>query len=368
MTDRRIPVGILGATGAVGQKFVELLAGHPWFEVTVLAASGRSEGKRYQDVVNWFSDVPLPEYAADLTVVSIDADLDCKVLFSALPADIADTVERKLADRGHIVVSNARSNRMAADVPLIIPEVNPDHLNLVTRQPSFVSGGFVVTNPNCATVGLASALKPLHDELGVETVQVTSLQALSGAGYPGVSALDAVGNVIPFIGGEEEKLSSEPLKLLGSLVDGQVDSAQIVISAQCNRVPVIDGHLLCVSVKLLDSARESSTISADDISDVLRSYDVAAEVRDLPSTPDEFLHVFDDDLSPQPRKHAGLGEGMTVSVGRVRACPVLDFKFVVLVHNTVRGAAGCAIQNAELIAETFGYTFSTRTPESLVAG
>jgi len=370
----RIRVGILGATGAVGQKFVELLDGHPWFEVRELAASGRSEGKRYRDAVNWFSDVPLPDYAADLIVSSIDDEFESKILFSALPAEVADAVERKLADQGHIVVSNARSNRMAEDVPLVIPEVNSEHLGLVTRQASFSSGGFVITNPNCATVGLVCALKPLHDAFGVEAVQVTSLQALSGAGHPGVSALDALGNVIPFIDGEEEKLSTEPAKLLGSYDNGRVMPVQIAISAQCNRVPVVDGHLLCVSVKLSTRSRDaagtagSTGLTVKDVRNALESFETPYEIRSLPSTPETFLRVFEEAAFPQPRKHVGLGGGMPVSVGRIRAVPVLDFRLVVLVHNTVRGAAGCAIQNAELVAQTFRDTFFAGSAELFAAG
>jgi aspartate-semialdehyde dehydrogenase len=348
-TPDRIPVGILGATGAVGQKFVELLEGHPWFEVTVLAASGRSEGKLYRDAVNWFSDVSLPEYAAGINVCSINDEFECRILFSALPADIADTVERDLANRGHIVVSNARSNRLENDVPLIIPEVNADHLRLVEEQASFKNEGFVVTNPNCATVGLCCALKPIHDAFGIDAVQVTSLQALSGAGHPGVPALDSLGNIIPFIEGEEQKLSTEPAKLLGTIHAGHVEPAQLTISAQCNRVPVIDGHLLCVSIKLSDRSIGTEGTIVEKVRGVLESYAAPQEVQSLPSTPKTFIRVFDDDTSPQPRKHVGLGDGMTVSIGRLRACEVLDIKFVVLVHNTVRGAAGCAIQNAELV-------------------
>jgi len=338
-----VPVGILGATGAVGQRFIELLDGHPWFAVTDLTASDRSAGKTYRDAANWQGSKAIPDAASALTVKPTEPDLDCRIVFSSLPSAEAVEVERRFAEAGYVVISNSSAYRMGTAVPLLIPEVNPAHLDLVRKQPTFDQGGFIVTNPNCSTVGLVSALKPLHDAFGLETIHVTTMQALSGAGYPGVPSLDAVANVVPFIGGEEEKIESEPLKLLGTLDDGAIRKADFKVSAQCNRVPVVDGHLLTVSAKL------GTTASPQQVVEAFRSFRAPSEVRNLPSAPAEFIHVFEDDRSPQPRKHVDLGKGMTVSVGRVRSCPILDVRFVVLVHNTIRGAAGGAILNAELV-------------------
>ena len=242
----------------------------------------------------------------------------------------------------HAVISNARTYRMQDEVPLLIPEVNPDHTALIERQ-RWGRGGFIVTNPNCSTVGLVCALKPLVDAFGVEAVQVTTLQALSGAGYPGVASLDALGNVVPYIGGEEEKMATEPLKLLGRLAGGRVEPASFTISAQCNRVPVLEGHLECLSVKLRREADVEAVRAA------FLGFRSPIDGLDLPSAPERLFHVFDEAHFPQPRRHADLGGGMTVSIGRIRPCPVLDVKFVALVHNTVRGAAGGAVLNAELL-------------------
>lgn len=336
-------VGILGATGAVGQTFVRLLDGHPWFEITALAASERSTGLSYREATNWISDVPIPEAVAGMEVQKVWPDLDCDLVFSGLSASVAGKAERRFAEAGYPVISNARNHRMDDDVPLLIPEVNPGHAALIERQESY--GGFIVTNPNCSTVGLVCALRPLVEAFGVEAVQVTTLQALSGAGYPGVSALDIVGNVVPYIGGEEEKLTVETQKLLGTLDGGRVRPLAVTVSAQCTRVPVLDGHLETVSVRLEQAA------DAGAVREALRDYRPAIAGRGLPSAPERFIQVFEEDAFPQPRRHAGLGGGMTVSVGRVRPCEVMDVKFVVLSHNTVRGAAGGAILNAELLAD-----------------
>lgn len=344
--DIAVKVGILGATGAVGQRFVQLLERHPWFEIAELTASDRSAGRTYEEAAKWQLDRILPPSISRLVVKPTAPDINCRIVFSSLPASEAVDVEARFAEAGYIVVSNSSAFRMDASVPLLIPEVNPDHLELVRGQSTFASGGMIVTNPNCSTVGLVSALKPLHDAFELRAVQVTTMQALSGAGYPGVPSLDAVANVIPFISGEEEKLEAEPLKLLGSIDSGEVKQAAFRVSAQCNRVPVIDGHLLSVSAKLGRRA------APREVADALRSYVAPESVRRLPSAPAEFIHVFDDDDSPQPRRHVDLGEGMTVSVGRIRNCPINDVRFVVLVHNTVRGAAGGAILNAELIVSS----------------
>lgn len=340
----RYRVGILGATGTVGQKFIELLQDHPWFEITALVASERSAGKRYADAANWMADIELPQDIADMIVRSLNDDLGVDLLFSGLDAAVAGQAEQRAAEAGIPVISNARNHRMRSDVPLMVPEVNPDHVELIRKQSTFDGGGYIVTNPNCSTVGLVSALKPLDDAFGVEAVQVTTMQALSGAGYPGVASLDALGNVVPYIGGEEEKLQTESLKLLGNLVDGEVAEAAIRVSAQCNRVPVIDGHLECISVSLKRKA------TVDEVKTVFASYEGGVGELDLPSAPDRLLRVFEEASFPQPRKHARLGDGLVVSIGRVRECEVLDIKFVALVHNTIRGAAGSAILNAELLA------------------
>lgn len=341
---RHYRVGILGATGAVGQKFVELLEDHPWFHVTALAASERSAGRPYREAANWIGSKPIPANLADQIVQEAKPGLDCDLVFSGLDAAVAGEIERSFAEAGYPVISNARNYRMEADVPLLIPEVNPDHTRLVEKQ-SWGSGGFIVTNPNCSTVGLVSVLRPLVDAFGVDAVQVTTMQALSGAGYPGVASLDALGNVVPFIGGEEEKMATEPRKLLGTLENGRIQPLEVRLSAQCNRVPVLEGHLEAVSVKLKRSA------SAEDVKEVFRTWRSPIADLNLPTAPDPFIQVFEESNFPQPRRHAELGKGMTVSVGRVRSCEVLDVKFVVLVHNTIRGAAGGAILNAELLVE-----------------
>ena len=334
-------VGILGATGAVGQKFVELLDGHPQFEIAALAASERSAGKLYRTAANWIGGTEMPEHVAEMEVVPAEPGaFDCDLVFSGLDASVAGEIEQAFAAAGVPVISNARNHRMDPDVPLLIPEVNPDHTALIDRQ---TTPGFIVTNPNCSTVGLVMALKPLVDAFGVEAVHVVTMQALSGAGYPGVSSLDALGNVVPFIGGEEEKLATEPLKLLGTLSDGAIQPAEMTISAQCNRVPVLDGHMECVSVKL------GTPASPEDVAEALAGFESPLAGLDMWMAPKQPIRVFSDERFPQPRRHVGAERGMQVGVGRVRACPVLGFKFVVLSHNTVRGAAGGAILNAELL-------------------
>lgn len=343
MSTPSLRVGILGATGAVGQKFVRLLADHPWFEITALAASKRSAGKRYRDAANWIDSAQIPPAVADMRVVETEPPLDCDFVFSGLSSSVAEGIERKFANAGYPVISNAKNHRMVDDIPLLIPEINPDHIRLIDKQ-QWENGGWIVTNPNCSTVGMVVALKPLVDRFGVESVQVTTMQALSGAGYPGVPSLDALGNVIPYIGGEEDKMSSEPLKMLGTLDGESIRPASMSISAQCNRVPVLEGHLEAISVKLQGSA------AAGDLHEALEGYRSPIADLDLPSAPDQLIKVFAENDAPQPRRHASIGKGMTISVGRLRPCEVLDFKFVALVHNTLRGAAGVAVLNAELLA------------------
>ena len=342
----RLRAGILGATGAVGQTFVRLLQNHPTFEITALAASERSAGKPYSEAANWISDAELDPAVGAMTVRLVGDDLPCDVLFSGLDAAVAGEAEEAAARRGYLVVSNARNHRMAQDVPLLVPEVNPEHVALLDRQT--FGAGRIVTNPNCSTVGLVMALRPLHDAFGVEAVHVVTLQALSGAGYPGVPSLDILGNVVPFISGEEEKMAVETRKILGALGAAGIDDAEIIVSAQCTRVPVIDGHTEAAAVRF------TSPASAADVAACLREWRSPLTGMDLPTAPERTLVVFDDPRFPQPRRHATLGGGMTVSIGRIQACPAIapagyGAKFVVLSHNTVRGAAGGAILNAELL-------------------
>lgn len=332
-------MGILGATGSVGQKLVLLLHDHPWFEIQFLAASKRSAGRAYRDAVHWLEPTGLPSTVADIEVKTVDEVRGCDLYFSALDSKTASRVEPALAAAGNIVVSNASAMRMDPAVPLVVPDVNPDHLELVREK----RGGYVVTNPNCATVGLVLALKPLVDAFGVEKIEVTTLQAVSGAGYPGVSAMDILGNVIPHISGETDKLEEEPCKIFGFRQDSRIKPLPLAISAQVTRVPVIDGHLLSVSVKLGRSATAAEALLAyEQFRSPLRGMG-------LPSAPDVPVVVLDGEADPQPRLHVGLGGGMVVSIGQVRPCPVLDLRFVGLVHNTVRGAAGAAVLNAELM-------------------
>lgn len=338
----RLRVGILGATGAVGQTFVRLLDGHPLFDVAALAASERSAGKPYSDACNWTQDAPMPEWASGAIVRACTPEaMDVDLVFSGLDASVAGEIEKAFAGAGVAVVSNARNHRMDADVPLLVPEVNPDHLALVQRQ-DWPEGGMIVTNPNCSTVGLAMVLAPLHEAFGVEAVHVVTLQALSGAGYPGVPSLDILGNVVPQIGGEEAKMATEPLKILGTLGASGVEPAAFVVSAQCTRVPVIDGHTECASIRLTGDP------SPEAVADALRSWRSPLAGRDLPTAPEAPI-VLVEGAGPQPRRHSSLGGGMTVSVGQIQACPVLGIKLVLLSHNTVRGAAGSAILNAELM-------------------
>ena len=340
-------IGILGATGAVGQKMIECLAAHPWFRISEVAASERSAGKSYADAVNWLQGSELAADVAGLEVKAVKPELDCDLVFSALDSSVAGPIEEEFARAGYPVISNCRNHRMEEDVPLVIPEVNPDHLELIRRQQkqrSFISG-YIVTNPNCSTVGLAMALKPLDDAFGVAQVSVVTMQALSGAGYPGVASLDVVDNLIPFISGEEEKVESEPRKILGKLDGDSVSFADMQISAQCNRVPVSDGHTESVSVRLKKQA------SLEEISEALGNFSGEPQKLGLPSAPKRPIIVRDEADRPQPKRDRNAEDGMSVSVGRIRPCAIFDFKFTLLVHNTIRGAAGAAILNAELLAD-----------------
>ena len=339
-------VCILGATGAVGQRFVQLLDNHPWFEITALAASIRSTGRTYGEACHWLLDTPMPAWARDMQVLpsSPERDLGCNLVFSALPGDLARDIEEAFAAAGYSVCSNASAHRMDKDVPLIIPEINADHLALIeTQRRRRGWPGLIIAAANCSTTHLALALKPLHDAFGLTAVSVVTMQAISGAGYPGVPSLDILGNVVPFIGGEEAKMAAETVKLLGAIQEGQMRDAAIAVSAQCNRVPVIDGHMECVSMSLGRDA------TLQDVKDALRDFGTGPQRLELPSAPKHPIIVTEAADRPQPRLDRDLAAGMATIVGRVRPCPVMDYKFVLLGHNTVRGAAGGAILNAELL-------------------
>lgn len=338
----RIEVGVLGATGMVGQQFISRLANHPWFRLSWLAASERSEGKRYADAAPWRLATPMPEAVRDMTVDGCVPGRGPKVVFSALDASAADTLEGEFAAGGHFVLSNARSHRMDPLVPLLIPEVNPAHLALLPKQRTERGWtGGVITNPNCATVVLCMALAPLR-QFGLRRVMVTTMQAVSGAGYPGVPSLDILGNIVPYIGGgEEDKIETETGKILGDDESRAVHPA--IVSAQVNRVPVIDGHTMTVAVDL-EQAPDAGAVTA-----AMKAFSGRPQELKLPTAPVPPLNVVEALNRPQPRLDVDLGDGMTVSIGRVRPCPVLTTKFVALGHNTVRGAAGASVLNAELM-------------------
>jgi aspartate-semialdehyde dehydrogenase len=340
----KIAVGVLGATGAVGQKFIKLLEGHPWFEVTEVAASERSAGKRYADIVSWKQVTPVPESVSDLEVRPCTPSLKCRVVFSGLDASVAGPIEEDLARAGFVVLSNSRNHRLDPDVPLVIPELNHDHLALIPIQRrNRQAKGYIVTNSNCSTMFLAMALGPLHKSFTVEKVFVTTMQAVSGAGYPGVASLDILGNVIPYIGGEEEKMEIETRKILGRFNGTTVDLADFPVSAQCNRVAVEDGHTESVSIKLSRKTR------LQDIAESLRGFSGPPQQMKLPSAPDRPILVMEEQDRPQPRFDVNRLNGMATLVGRIRPCSILDYKFTVLGHNTIRGAAGASILNAELL-------------------
>lgn len=340
----KVKVGILGATGMVGQRFVQLLANHPWFQVTEVAASERSAGKKYGEVMEgrWKLPTEIPEEVRGLVVKECEPGLDCRIAFSALDADVAGSIELAFAQAGYVVSSNARNYRMEPDVPLLIPEVNSEHLELVPVQKRNRGWkGTLVTNPNCSTIHMVLALKPLM-QFGLSQLFVTTMQALSGAGYPGVPSLDILDNVIPYIGGEEEKVQSEPLKLLGTFSKNKVVPAPIVISAHCNRVAVNDGHTECVSVRL------DSRPSIADITRAMREFNPLRGFG-LPSAPARPIIIRQEANRPQPKMDRDAEKGMASTVGRIRECPLLGYKFVLMGHNTIRGAAGAAILNAELM-------------------
>ena len=341
-----IRVGLLGATGMVGQQFVLQLEGHPWFRLDWLGASERSAGRPYAEAARWVQDRPMPAGVAGLVVQPAAPVPDCpELVFSAMDASVAGGIERAFARAGHFVVSNSRNHRLDADVPLVIPEVNPDHMALISRQRRERGWpGAIVTNPNCSTIALTMALAPLRP-FGIRRVLVTTLQAVSGAGYPGVPSVDILGNVVPFIGGEEDKLSVETCKLLGELRGGGggVEAAAVTVSAHCNRVPTVDGHLVCASVEL--EARPSPVEARE----AMAAFRARPQELELPTAPARPVRIVEGADRPQPRRDVMAGRGMAVTVGRVRECPVMGLKFVALAHNTIRGAAGASVLNAELL-------------------
>lgn len=340
----RIQVGVLGATGMVGQQFIHQLEGHPWFELTWLGASERSAGKTYAEAANWVQDYAMPADIAGRTVQEAAPTAGApKLMFSAMDASVAGEIEQAFAKAGHIVVSNSKNHRMDPQTPLMIPEINPEHLGLIAKQRE-VRGwsGAIVTNPNCSTIALTLGLAPLK-KFGIKKLNAVTLQAISGAGYPGLPSIDIVANVIPYIGGEEDKVETEPQKILGDLVDGEIRMLDAVISAQCNRVQVIDGHTVCVSIELAEKP------SLDQVREAFRSFRGIPQERNLPTAPKHPVVYLDENNRPQPRRDALAGAGMTVTVGRLRECPLLGYKFVTLGHNTIRGAAGAAVLNAELM-------------------
>jgi len=341
---KRIPVAVLGATGAVGQRFVQLLADHPWFEVAAVAASERSAGHLYGEACKWVIPGDPPPQVAGLPVLPLEPDLPARVVFSALPAAVAREVEPAFARAGYAVCSNAAAYRRDPDVPLVIPEVNAGHLALIDGQRAGRGWpGFIVTSPNCTTTGIALPLKPLDEAFGLQKVMAVSMQATSGAGYPGVASLDILGNVVPYIEGEEEKIEEETRLLLGYLDHGQRQPAPITVSAQANRVPVLDGHTVCLSLGFRQPPGVEEAQAA------LESFRGPEVVRGLPSAPKRPVVVRREPDRPQPRRDRDAGGGMAVTVGRVRPCPLLELRLVSVSHNTLRGAAGGSVLNAELL-------------------
>lgn len=342
----RIPVAVLGATGSVGQRFVQLLEHHPWFRLHEAVASERSAGKSYAEAADWRLDTPLPNDAGGLKVLPLGSPLESRLVFSGLDSSVAGEAEEDYAARGCVVVSNSKNHRMDADVPLLIPEINADHALAMEKQRKRRGGrGAIVTNPNCSTIGLAMAIAPLERAYGIAQLHVTTMQAISGAGYAGVPSYAILDNVIPFISGEEEKIETEPRKILGKWDGEHFVDAPFRISAQTNRVPTIDGHLMTISLGL----RDNRVVDFDGIRRAIESFQGEPQRLKLPSAPEHPLHYVEGDDRPQPRLDRGRGEGMSVSIGRLRRCPLLDLRMVALVHNTIRGAAGAALLNAELL-------------------
>ena len=342
-----IPVAVLGATGAVGQRFVQLLDNHPWFKVVALTGSERAIGKSYAQACHWILSTPMPEWARDISILpAVPEDSDVPLVFSALPSTSAYEVEPYYARRGVIVCSNASAFRAEPDVPLVLPEVNPEHNSLISHQREKRGWpGAIVTNANCTITGLTIVLKALSDQFGIKQAFVVSMQAVSGAGYPGVSSMDILGNVVPYISDEEEKMEWEPRKIMGTAQGDRVELANFEITTHANRVPVLDGHMVCLSIKLAEKG------STGAVAEALRGYLGPPISRELPSAPPTIIQLKDEPDRPQPRLDIMTGSGMNTLVGRLREDPVLDYKMVILSHNTIRGAAGASIYNAELLVK-----------------
>lgn len=340
----KIPVGILAATGSVGQRFLQHLIDHPWFEIAALTGSPRTAGRPYGEGVNWLQTWELPDHIANMTVLPTEPGMDVPILFSALPSQQAREMEPAFAKAGYKVLTNASPFRMDPLVPLLIPEVNADHTQILARQQAeYGWEGYIVANANCSTTSIVLPMKILHEAYGVETAVVVTLQAISGAGYPGVASMDIMDNIIPHIGGEDGKLETEPRKLCGTFVDGEIQLADFRVSAQANRVPVIDGHLGSVSVKLKQSA------AADEVIELFKNWRLPDEIQGLPTMPERVLVYRPEPDRPQPRYDRDSGNGLAWTVGKVRDCPVNDIRFLALAHNTLRGAASGSVLNAELL-------------------
>ena len=346
MSNEKIPVAVLGATGSVGQRFVQLLESHPWFRLHEAVASERSAGKTYAEAADWRLETLMPRETAGLVVKPLNTPLESKIVFSGLDSSIAGDAEELYASQGCAVISNSKNHRMDPDVPLLIPEINADHIGAIDRQKKRRGGdGFIVTNPNCSTMGLAIAIAPIDRLYGIEQLHVTTLQAVSGAGYNGVASYAILDNVIPFIDGEEPKIESEPRKILGKWTGERFEQASFRVSAQVNRVPVIDGHLMTIAILL----KNNDVVNHEELRRALENFSGEPQKLGLPSAPKHPIHYAPEIDRPQPRLDRDRERGMSVTVGRLRPCPLLDLRMVALVHNTIRGAAGAAILNAEFL-------------------
>lgn len=334
----KVKVGVLGATGTVGQKFIVLLKDHPFFELTDLVASDRSKGKKYKEATSWKQESEIPASVSDKIVKTYQDDLEAKLFFSGLDSSVAGEVETYLAEKGCGIISNSKNHRMASDVPLAIPEINSEHLKLINDQKT---KGFIVTNSNCSTMFLAIALYPLHKKFTMEKLIVSTMQAISGAGYPGVPSIDILGNVVPYIGDEENKLETELNKMLGIYDNGKIKFADFTVSAHCNRVPVVDGHTETLSIKF------KTKPTVDEVKKALSDFNEECKSYNLPMSPENVITLLDEENRPQPRLDANKDKGMSTFVGRIRECSIFDIKMVIMGHNTIRGAAGAAILNAE---------------------
>ncbi|MFK7802817.1 MAG: aspartate-semialdehyde dehydrogenase [Anaerolineae bacterium] len=352
----KIQVGILAATGSVGQRFVQLLVDHPWFEIAAVTGSPRTAGRPYIDGVNWLLDGAVPEKVANMIVQPTEPNLDVDIIFSALPTPEARELEPKFAEAGYPVLTNASPYRMDPLVPLLIPEVNPEHSGLIPyQQEQYKRKGYIVANANCSSTSIVLPMKVLQTAYGLDAAVVTTLQAISGAGYPGVSSMDIMDNVVPHIGGEDGKLQSEPVKMCGTFVEGRIEPAPFAVSAQANRVPVIDGHLASIAVKL------GQKVSIEEVAELFNNWYPSQEILDLPSSPEKVLIYRPEDDRPQPRRDRDAGNGLAWTVGKIRDCPVFDIRFMAITHNTLRGAASGSVLNAELLVKQ-GYI---KQPEAL---